>query len=181
MVDRIDKPDAPPPYFISRPKDAKESQHQQSQQREEQEKRRQKELLEQGWGKFDRRTRVVRAVRAARAEISRCLFRTVFLHSGVGTLQIDVLWKDGRRTDGALVLLGKLEDYLKLRRFAPGQEVPDSYWSRGATVELGVIEVISPGPAFPAGPAAAARPAQAQKPAGFFARLKAALKGRKQG
>lgn len=163
MVDKIDRPEAPPPYFITRAKDAKESQHQQSQQREEQEKRRQKELLEKNWSKFDRRERVIRAIRTTRDQIDRCLFRGVFLHSGVGTLQIDVHWKDGRRTEGALVLLGRLEDYLRLKRFRLGQEVPDRFWSRGTAVELGVIQLISsgttfPSPAAPSGAKAAAPP-----------------------
>lgn len=178
MVDKIDRPDAPPPYFITRPKDAKESQHQQSQQREEQEKRRQKELLEKDWSKFDRRERVIRAVRTARDQIDRCLFRGVFLHSGVGTLQVDVIWKDRRRTDGALVLLRRLEDYLRLKRLRPGEEVPDKFWSRGSMVELGVIQLISSGTVFPkqtpAGAAATAAPAR-PKPTGFWKRLKAAV------
>lgn len=156
MVDRIDRSDAPPPYYITRPKDAKESQHQQSEQREEQEKRYQKENAEQAWGKFDRRERTVRALRVSRDQIARCLFRQVVLHSGVGTLQIDVLWRDGRRTNGALVLLRRLEEYLRLKRFTPGQEVPDEFWSRGTMVELGIVQLV--GAAVPPMPRAGPSP-----------------------
>lgn len=143
MVDKIDRSEAPPAYFISRSKDAKESQHQQSQGRDEQEQRYQKEITERSWEKFDKRTRTVKAFRTRRDQILRCLFRSVILHNGIGTLQLDVIWKDGHQTSGALVLLKKLEDYLKLKRFGPGQEIPDTYWSHGEMVELGIIELIA--------------------------------------
>lgn len=145
MVDKIDRSEAPPAYFITRPKDAKESQHQQKEQGDEQEQRRKQETSEKAWSKFDRRTTVIRPLRAERDTIARCLFRTVVLHSGVGTLQIDVVWKDGRTTNGALVLLARLEDFFRLKKFAAGQEVPEEFWARGAHVELGIIEVLSPG------------------------------------
>ena len=145
MVDKIDRSEAPPAYFITRPKDAKESQHENKERGDEEGERRQKEQAELEWSKFDRRTTAIRPLKASRAEISRCLFRGVFLHSGVGTLQIDVIWRDGRRTLGALVLLPRLEDYLRLKKFAAGQDVPDAFWSRNGAVELGIISAISPG------------------------------------
>lgn len=142
MVDKIDRPEAPPPYFITRAKDAKESQHQAPNQREEQERRRQKELTEKEWGKFDKRTMTIRPIRVTRSEVIRCLFRQVSLHSGVGTLQVDVFWKDGRTTRGALVLLSKLEDFVQLKKFSLGQEVPESFWAKGQEVEFGIIQMI---------------------------------------
>lgn len=145
MVDKIDRPEAPPAYYITRPKDAKESQHEQQGRKDEEGDRRRKEEAEKEWSKFDRRTTVIRPHSARREQIKRCLFRGVFLHSGVGTLQLDVVWKDGHTTPGALVLLARLEDYLRLKKFAPAQEVPDTFWSRGGKVEMGLIQVISSG------------------------------------
>ena len=145
MVDKIDRSEAPPAYFITRPKDAKESQHQQKEEGDEQEQRRKQETSEKAWSKFDRRATTIRPLRAERVKIARCLFRAVFLHGGVGTLQIDVIWKDGHSTNGALVLLARLEDFFRLKKFAAGQEVPEEFWARGALVELGIIEVLSPG------------------------------------
>lgn len=149
MIDKIDRPEAPQPYQITRPKDAKEDQHRQPDQREEQEKRYQKELSEKEWKKFDRRTIVIKPLRADKNAIARCLFRAVGLRSGVGTLQIDVVWKDGKTTQGALVLLARLEDFIKLKKFKPGQQVPDEFWSRGSAVELGIPQIITTPSAFP--------------------------------
>ena len=146
MVDKIDRPEAPPAYFITRAKDAKESQHEQKGQRDEEGERRQKEQAEKDWSKFDRKTTVIKPLQTKREKIARCLFRTVVLHGGVATLQVDVMWKDGHKTDGALVLLARLDDYLKLKRFAKGQEVPEEFWSRQGRVDLGIIQVISSAP-----------------------------------
>jgi len=145
MIDKIDRPEAPPAYYITRPKDAKESQHEQQERKDEEGERRRKEASEKEWSKFDRRTTVIRPHSARREQIRRCLFRGVFLHSGVGTLQLDVIWRDGHKTAGALVLLARLEDYLRLKKFSPGQEVPDTFWSHGGKVEMGLIQVISSG------------------------------------
>ncbi|HPM41185.1 MAG TPA: hypothetical protein PLY45_01960 [bacterium] len=146
MVDKIDRPEAPPAYFITRAKDAKESQHEQKGQRDEEGEQRQKEQAEKDWSKFDRKTTVIKPLRTSREKVARCLFRTVVLHGGVATLQVDVIWKDGHKTDGALVLLARLEDYLKLKKFAKGQEVPEEFWSKQGRVDLGIIQVISSSP-----------------------------------
>lgn len=150
MIDKIDRPEAPQPYQITRAKDAKESQHHQSNQREGEEKRRQKELTEKQWEKFDRRTTTIKPMRAARADIARCLFRAVSLHSGMGILQVDIIWKEGRATNGALVLLGTLEDFIALKKMSPGTPVPDKFWARGNTVEFGILEVLTAGTNLPA-------------------------------
>lgn len=150
MIDKIDRPEAPKTYQITRAKDAKESQHQQLNQREEQEKRRQKEITEKQWGKFDKRTTTIKPLRAARSDIAHCLFRGVSLHSGMGLLQVDIIWTNGNSTNGALVLLGTLEDFIALKKLGPGQQVPDKFWARGNAVDFGIIEVIAGGAAPPA-------------------------------
>lgn len=165
MIDKIDRPEAPQPYQITRAKDAKESQHQQSHQREGEEKRRQKELTEKQWEKFDRRTTTIKPMRAARADIARCLFRAVSLHSGMGILQVDVIWKDGRATNGALVLLGTLEDFIALKKMNPGEPVPDKFWARGSTVEFGILQVLTAGTNLPAAAEEKKTPAPAPKKA----------------
>lgn len=145
MVDRIDRPEAPPPYQITRAKDAKENQHREPDQRGEQEKRYQKQIAEKEWTKFDRRTTTIKPLSVPRESVARCLFKGVRLHNGVGILAVDVHWKDGRTTAGALILLARLDHFVRLNKFVQGQEVPDEFWAHGATVEFGIVQVVSAG------------------------------------
>ena len=149
MVEKIDRPDAPHPYQISRAKDAKEDQHRPPSEREEQERRYQKELAEKEWGKFDSRSITIKPLRVARESVERCLFRSISLNKGIGTLQVDVVWKDGRTTKGALVLVPKLDKFLQLKKLSLGQEVPDQFWSKEQIVEFGIIQIVSQSTGFP--------------------------------
>lgn len=146
MIDKIDRPDTPPSYQITRPKDAKEDQHRPPSQREEQERKYQKELTEKAQEKFGSRTVTVKSIRVSRESIIKCLFRAVTLSKGVGILQIDVLWKDGRSTKGALVAVGDMRQFIELKKFAAGQEVPEEFWMRGNAVELGIIKTVAAPP-----------------------------------
>ena len=58
----------------------------------------------------------------------------------MGTLQLDVVWKDRRVTRGALAIVSQLEDFIALKKLQQGQEVPDKFWSHNEVVELGIIE-----------------------------------------
>lgn len=143
MVEKIDRPEAPHPYRVGRAKESRENLPQQQQQREEQEKRYKKKLETAEWGKFGTRTVVIKPVRVPRESIQRCLFRAVSLHSGVGILQADITWQDGRTIRRVLILLRALEDFMRLKKFSPGEQVPENIWARGPTVEIGIPQVIS--------------------------------------
>ncbi len=156
MVEKIDRPEAPPPYRITKAKESREDQHQSSyNQREEQEKQYQKQLEGNEWEKFERRTMVIKPVRVPRARIDRLLFRAAKLHSGTGILQVDVVWRDGRQTRGALVLLTHLEDFIRTKRFKPGETVPDSLWAHGTTIELGIPQRVGEAKRRPGKPSGA--------------------------
>ncbi len=142
MVEKVDRPDASPPWRITAPKESREDQHQQQDQREEQEKRYQKQLEGRDWKKFGTRTVVIKPMRVPREQIDRCLFRAIAMRSGVGTLQAAIRWRDGRETKVALILLRRLEDFLRVKKLAPGAVVPKDIWGREETVEIGIPQII---------------------------------------
>jgi len=143
MVERINKPEAPIPHRVEQSKQTKEDRHQQHNPRDDAERERKKRLEQKEWQKFGRRTVVIKPLRVERAKIRQCLFRSVSLRSGIGTLRIDVIWVDGKKTLGALMLVRQLEDFLKLRKLAQGEVVPDELWVRGSTIEIGIPQTIS--------------------------------------
>lgn len=151
MVEKIDRPDARPPYEIREAKQTKEDQHHQQNQREEAEKHYKKQLEgdQKEWSKFGRRSTVIKPVKVACDRIEKIIFRAINLFKGVGILHVDVLWKDGRKTEGALIRVGRMEDFLRLKRLSVGAEVPRDFWTRRPTLELGILQEISSSGPFP--------------------------------
>ena len=142
MVDKVDRPETPAPYVIREPSQTKEDRHQQQDQKEEAERKQRKEIEGGDWRKFGKQNAIIKQLRVPRERIARCLYRAVTLHSGIGTLMVDVMWRDGKRTRGALMLVTRLEDFIRLKKLRPGEPVPEELWAKGPTVELGIIQRI---------------------------------------
>ncbi len=140
MVEKIDRPEAPPPYVIREAKQTKEDRHQQQNPKEDAEREQRKQLESGEWKKFGRQSAVIKQIRVPREKIARCHYRGVTLHSGIGTLMVDLFWKDGKRTIGALLLVTRLEDFIRLKKMKPGEQVPEELWAKGPTVEIGIIQ-----------------------------------------
>jgi len=103
------------------------------------------------------------------------LFGAANLYKGVGILQLNVLWKDGRQTKGALMRLQKMEDYFKLKKLSPGDELPAQYWSGEKIIELGIVHSIAASGPFPMQPPEKAKIAnhsfQPGSPTAFFKKI----------
>ena len=145
MVERINKPDARRPYKITAAKESREDQHHQQNPKEDEEKRYQKKLESKNWGKYGSRTVVIKPYRVPRSKIKQCLFRSVSLRSGVGTLETQIVWVDGRITKQALILLRTLDDFIKLKKLKPGDAVPIDIWGREEMLEIGIPQVLDSG------------------------------------
>ncbi len=145
MIDKVNRPDAPPPYRINEAKQTAEDRHQQQNPREEMEEQLRKSQEEKDWSKFGRRTTTIKPIRVRREQIQECRFRSVNLHSGIGTLEVDVRWRDGRVTPQALMLVTRIEDFLQLKKLVPGQAVPVVFWGRGPMVEIGIRQITTEG------------------------------------
>lgn len=140
MVEKVDKPQAPPAYQILPTKEAKDDQSR-KQEQEEGEEHYQKSDVGADWGKYRGRAMTIKPVRVARDRIDRVLFRNTVLKSGMGILEASVVWKDGRTTEPVLFLLPRPEDYMKLRLMKRGQTVPDNFWAKGDQIDMGIVQM----------------------------------------
>lgn len=138
MIHKIDKPEAPPPYQITRPKESKEDQHQSPNQREEQEMRYQKEQTGKDWDKFDRRKYPVRSFKVRKELINHLLYRSSYVHGGICTIIVDIVWHNGQLTYGALIPALRYEDFFSLKKFVAGEKLPEEFWARGDELEIGI-------------------------------------------
>jgi hypothetical protein len=149
MIDKVDRPETPAPYVVREAKQTKEDRHQQHNPKEDAEREQRKQIEGKEWSKFGRQSSIIKPLRVPRVRIARCLYRGATLHSGIGTLMVDVAWKDGRLTRGALMLITRLEDFMRLKKLRPGEQVPEELWAKGPTVELGIIQRVKGGGGFP--------------------------------
>jgi len=174
MVEKIDKPQAPPAYQILPTKETKDDQSQ-KQEYEEGDEHYQKGGTSESWGKFRGRAITIKPVRTPRDRIDKVLFRNAVLRSGMGILEVTVVWKDGRKTEPVLFLIPRTEEYMKLRIMKRGQAVPENYWAKGDPIEMGIVQFESASGSW--APKELEREAKTQKPAakskvsGFFASL----------
>jgi hypothetical protein len=140
MVEKVSRPDAPPPYRVEPSKETKDDKSR----REEEEDRKesfQRKDKESTWEIFSGRSLSVRTVKAPRERIDRVLFSKAVLRGGVCILQTTVVWKDGRRTEPALFMLPRPEDYIKFKPYTRGRPVPEAYWAHGPEVQFGIVEM----------------------------------------
>jgi len=162
MVEKVDRPQAPPAYQILPTKETKDDQSQ-KQEYEEGEEHYQKGGGGAEWGKFRGRAVTIKPVRAPRDRIDRVLFRNTVMRSGMGILEATVVWKDGRTTEPVLFLIPRPEDYMRLRILKRGQVVPENYWAKGDEVEMGLVQMEPTSGSW--GPEELKREAKAQKQA----------------
>ena len=130
MVERINRPEAPPTHRVQAAKETKEDQSRKEQERESEEKY-QKTKSSGNWQKFRGRAMTIKPVRVPRERINRVLFRNTILRGGICILEATVVWKDGRKTEPALFLLPRPEDFMRLKGLKRGQVVAENFWARG--------------------------------------------------
>ena len=140
MVERINKPEAPPTYRVLPSKEAKDDQSQR-QEYEEGEEAYQKAVQGGDFSKYRGRSMTIKPVKVQRNRIDRVLFKSTVLHAGSAILEASVMWIDGRTTDSALFLLSRTEDYMRLKIFKKGDPVPEQFWARGPEIELGIVQM----------------------------------------
>lgn len=140
MVEKVDKPQAPPAYQILPSKEAKDDESKREQY-EEGEEHYQKGGGSEQWAKYRGRAMTIKPVRVPRERIDRVLFKNTVTKSGMGILEAAVVWKDGRTTDPVLFLIPRPDEYMKIRLLKRGQVVPESYWAKGPEIEMGLVQM----------------------------------------
>jgi len=152
MVEKIDRPELRPLYEVREPKETKENLHHQQQGRKNAEKQYKKQL-ESGneeWRKFGRKSITIKPATIECRRIQQITIKSASLHRGAGMAHIDIHWKDGRKTENAILHLGGIEAYLKVRSLPSGSKLPDEFWKHESLLEIGIIQDLGTSGSFPA-------------------------------
>lgn len=140
MVEKIDKPEPPSPYFVEASAEAKRDRHGGSgtpQQGDEYSG----SHAAPGWQQIYSAQSNRKYLKLRREEIARAWFRQAFMQKGISLAEVDIQTKDGRVIRSAHVILSVREDFWTLKRFQPGADVPLNIIAREPVIELSV-----PGP-----------------------------------
>ena len=143
MVDKVDRPEAPPTWKIKEPARTKDDRRsrQQEESKEQKKEKFEKQREEGRWQKFDSRTMVIKPVRVPLRDIKGFRFCSVTMHSGVATMEADLEWTSGRITEGTMLRLSGFEDYVKAKRLSVGNMVPREMWAKEDPLEVGIPQV----------------------------------------
>ncbi|OGQ47910.1 MAG: hypothetical protein A3H42_01355 [Deltaproteobacteria bacterium RIFCSPLOWO2_02_FULL_46_8] len=139
MVDKIDKPDAPSPYAVGGTTEAKKDKPRDQQNQEDLPtfKRQNPNLYRE---KFQGELGVSKTVKVPLDQIDKILFRRATPYHGVPTAEANLVWKDGRTTEGVSFRIKNWQDFLKIKNLKQGEMIPPPFWNFGGE-ELEIIIV----------------------------------------
>lgn len=147
MVDRVDKPDAPPPYLVKSPTETKKD--------KPKEERRQEDLptFQQGKEealyreKFQGETGVLKTVKIALEEVDGFLFKRAIPRHGVPMVDTELVWKNGKKLSGVSFLLKNWQDFMQIKNIKAGEKIPPPFWNYGGTyLEITIRSTQTSGP-----------------------------------
>ena len=146
MVDKIDKPEAPPPYAIGSTTETKRDKPQ-DQKGQEDLPTFQKENHSLYREKFQESGGALKTIRVPLNEIAKLLFRRTTPRHGSPTAEADLVWRDGKVTEGVSFLLQNWQDFLKIKNLKVGETVPEIFWQQGIThLEVTIWQAAGSGP-----------------------------------
>src|SRR3989338_4728342 len=146
MVEKIDKPDPSPAYFIQSTTETKDDRGGGKQQQSDEYSG---SHAAPGWQKLYAASSSDLYVKLVRENVARVWFRNTIMQKGISFAEIDIETKDGRILKNAHVILAAREDFWTLKKFQLGQEIP-----LNLIVKEPVLEISIPVPR----PAAASAP-----------------------
>lgn len=123
MVEKIDKPEPPPTYYVQPTVETKRDRGGQGGPQQQSDEYSGSHAAP-GWQKIYAAASNRRYLKLRREEIVRAWLRGTIMQKGISLAEVDVEIKDGRILKGAHVILSTREDFWTLKKFQPGQEVP---------------------------------------------------------
>lgn len=145
MVDKIDRPEAPPAYAITGTTETKRDKPQ-DQKGQEDLPTFQKENPSLFKEKFQGGAGVGKTIHLPISEIRMFKFRRAVPRHGAPVVEADLVLKDGKMVEGISFLLQHLQDFLKIKNLRIGDPIPDIFWKKGETMELTIRPPSSSGP-----------------------------------
>lgn len=147
MVDKVDRPDAPPPYMVRSPTETKKDKPKEERQQEDLPtfQRSKEEALYRE--KFQGETGTSKTAKVVLEEIDGLLFKRAIPRHGIPMADADLVWKSGQKLEGVSFLLKNWQDFMQLKNLKAGEKIPPPFWNFGGThLEITIRSTHTSGP-----------------------------------
>ncbi|MBI2341841.1 MAG: hypothetical protein HYU98_03815 [Deltaproteobacteria bacterium] len=139
-VEKVDKPEPPPTYYVESAVETKDDRGRRQNQQGQSDEYSGSHAAP-GWQKIYASASNRRYFKLRREDIAKAWFRGTAMQRGISLAELDIQIKDGKILKGAHVILPTREDFWTLKSFQPGQEVPLNIFVKEPFVEISL-----PGP-----------------------------------
>lgn len=137
MVEKIDKTEPPPPYFIQATTETRRDKERESGQQRESDEYSGSHAAPD-WQKIYAAAANRRYLKIRREDIARAWFKGTAMQRGISLVEVDLEIKDCRILKSAHIILPTREDFWTLKKFQPGQELPLNMIVRDTVLEISV-------------------------------------------
>src|SRR3989338_1255915 len=144
MVYKVDRPEAPPPYAVSRTTETKRDKPQDERRQEDLPtfKKKEEDLYRE---KFQSEA-LSKNYRLPLNEIGQFIFVRATPRHGVPMADAELILKDGKKIVGVSFLVKNWQDFLRIKNLKTGQVIPPEFWNYGGThIEITVRSVSTSG------------------------------------
>lgn len=136
MVDKIDRPEAPPAYQVVATTATKDNRGQSQPQQQEDEFS--SPGTEAEWRRFHGRIQDRKLLKIRREDITRAIFRQALLQRRAAIVETDLELSNGQVLQQSQFLLSRLDEFWQWKGYAIGQEIPLTMLLREPYVEVSV-------------------------------------------
>jgi len=140
VVDKVDKPEAPPAYRIEATVETKGQKHQ----RQQEEKREEDEYNEtanlKGWQKFHTEAKNRRSLKFRVKDISKIFYNQVFLQKGIVIIDTNIELINGKLLRHAYMFASHIDTYWKLKKLKTGDQIQKESIIAGDYVEISIYQ-----------------------------------------
>lgn len=147
MVDRVDKPEAPPPYRVTQTTEAKKDKPQDERRQEDLPTFKQKDKGENLYREKFQSEASSKTFKVPLNEIQRLLFLRAVPRHGVPMVDADLIGRDGKKIPSISFLLKNWQDFMQIKKLKAGETIPPPFWSYGGThIEVTMRSISTSGP-----------------------------------
>lgn len=147
MVDKVDRPDAPPAYAVRAPTESKRDKPKEERRQEDLPTFKKRDEADLYREKFQQETGAIKTVKVPAAEIQAFLFKKAIPRQGSPMADAELVLKEGKKILNVGFLLKGWQEFMKIKNLKPGEVIPPEFWNyQGPQVEITIRSITTSGP-----------------------------------
>lgn len=146
MVDKVDRPEAPPAYQVRSPTETKKDKPKEERRQEDLPTFKKQDEAALYREKFQQDASILKTVKIPFEEIQAFLFKKAIPRHGAPMADAELVLKDGKKIANVGFLLRGWQDFMKIKNLKPGEMIPPEFWNyQGPQVEITIRSIATSG------------------------------------